>query len=96
MVPADLLDRCPWFEDEIGGLPQAAPLIAIAGPDIVRDASGELVVLEDNVRTPTLMTFALAARRLLGPALPTAPRAAADRGRRCARRCSRWPATAAS
>ena len=74
IVPADLLDRCPWFEDEIAALPQRGPRIGVAGPDIVRDAQGELRVLEDNIRTPTLMAFALAARRLVAPALPGAPR----------------------
>ena len=74
VVPADLLDRCPWFEDELAALPQRGPRIAVAGPDIVRDAGGELVVLEDNVRTPTLMAFAAAARKLVAPALPGAPR----------------------
>ena len=74
VVPADLLDRCPWFEDDVATLPQPSPRIGVAGPDVVRNGSGELVVLEDNVRTPTLMTFALAARRLVAPALPGAPR----------------------
>jgi carboxylate-amine ligase len=74
VVPADLLDRCPWFEDEIAALPSSGPRIGVAGPDIVRDARGELVVLEDNVRTPTLMAFAVAARRLVAPELPGAPR----------------------
>jgi uncharacterized circularly permuted ATP-grasp superfamily protein len=74
VVPVDLLDRCPWFEDEIAALPHRGPRIGVAGPDVVRDASGELLVLEDNVRTPTLMAFAVAARRLVAPALPGAPR----------------------
>lgn len=74
IVPADLLDRCPWFEDEVASLPaDGGPRIGVAGPDIVRDASGELRVLEDNVRTPTLMAFAVAARRLVEAALPGAP-----------------------
>jgi carboxylate-amine ligase len=74
VVPADLLDRCPWFEDDVAALPQRGPRIAVAGPDVVRDARGELVVLEDNVRTPTLMAFAAAARRHVAPVLPGAPR----------------------
>jgi len=74
VVPGDLLDRCPWFEPDVAALPGDDRRIAVAGPDIVRDARGELVVLEDNVRTPTLMTFAVAARRLVEPALPGAPR----------------------
>lgn len=74
IVPQDLLDGCPWFERDVGGLPVSAPRIAVAGPDIVRDERGELVVLEDNVRTPTLMAFSCAARRLLTPQLEGAPR----------------------
>ncbi|MDP8968738.1 MAG: circularly permuted type 2 ATP-grasp protein, partial [Actinomycetota bacterium] len=70
VVPADLLDRCPWFEDDVAALSQRGPRIGVAGPDVVRDAGGELLVLEDNVRTPTLMTFAVAARRLVAAALP--------------------------
>lgn len=73
VVPADLLDRCPWFEDEVAALPDLGPRIGVAGPDIVRGAGGELLVLEDNVRTPTLMAFAIAARRLVAAALPGAP-----------------------
>src|SRR5919107_832835 len=57
VVPADLLDDCPWFERDVAELPGGARRIAVAGPDIVRNERGELVVLEDNVRTPTLMTF---------------------------------------
>ena len=80
VVPADLLDRCPWFEDEIAGFQQRGPRIGVAGPDIVRDANGELRVLEDNVRTPTLMAFAAAARRLVEPQLrgATPPRSFED------------------
>ncbi|HUR85951.1 MAG TPA: circularly permuted type 2 ATP-grasp protein [Solirubrobacteraceae bacterium] len=74
VVPGDLLDRCPWFEDDVGGLPDHGPRIGVAGPDIVRDARGDLVVLEDNVRTPTLMAFAIAARGLVAGELPGAPR----------------------
>jgi uncharacterized circularly permuted ATP-grasp superfamily protein len=74
IVPPDLLDRCPWFEDELAALSYRGPRIGVAGPDIVRDARGEFVVLEDNVRTPTLMAFAVAARRLVAAQLPGAPR----------------------
>ena len=75
VVPDDLLDRCPWFEPDVAELPERGEQrIAVAGPDVVRNGRGELVVLEDNVRTPTLMTFAVAARRFVEAALPGAPR----------------------
>jgi carboxylate-amine ligase len=74
VVPDDLLDRCPWFEDELAALTVQGLRIGVAGPDVVRAADGELVVLEDNVRTPTLMAFAAAARGHVVAALPGAPR----------------------
>ena len=74
VVPPDLLDRCPWFEPDVADLPQRGARIGVAGPDVVRDAHGELRVLEDNVRTPTLMAFAVAARRHLAPLLADARR----------------------
>lgn len=75
VVPDDLLDGCPWFERYAGAFAASdEPWIAIAGPDIVRDERGELAVLEDNSRTPSLMGFAVAARRLVTAALPGAPR----------------------
>ena len=74
VVPPDLLDRCPWLEDDIAEFPDRGARIGVAGPDVVRAASGGLLVLEDNVRDPTLMAFAVAARRLVAPVLPGAPR----------------------
>ena len=44
--------------------------IAVAGLDVVRDADGILRVLEDNVRTPSGITYMLAARESVEAALP--------------------------
>jgi carboxylate-amine ligase len=75
IVPDYLLAGCPWHEPDVRMIAaSSAPQIAIAGPDIVRDGHGELVVLEDNARPPSLMAFAVAARRLVAQALPDAPR----------------------
>jgi uncharacterized circularly permuted ATP-grasp superfamily protein len=71
VVPADLLDGCPWAEYELRDLPRPTGWIGVAGPDVVRDAAGELVVLEDNVRTPTMMAYAVAARSATCAALGT-------------------------
>ncbi len=76
VVPADLLDGCPWAEDELRELPVRGPWIGVSGPDVVRTPAGELVVLEDNVRTPTLMAFALLAERVTRTLVPTGPAAA--------------------
>lgn len=63
VVPDDLLDGCPWWEPAVAELPPPARWIPIAGPDVVRGADGRLVVLEDNLRTPTLMALAVVLRQ---------------------------------
>lgn len=71
VVPADVVSTCIYRED--GPAPPAVPL-GVAGPDVVRTPSGELVVLEDNLRTPTLMGYAETVRRVVAPLLPGSPR----------------------
>jgi carboxylate-amine ligase len=44
----------------------------MAGFDLVRDAHGELLVLEDNLRAPSGLAFAIALRRGLAEQLPLA------------------------
>ncbi len=72
VVPADVVGTCLWAE---GAPPPAAA--GVYGPDVVRTPDGELVVLEDNLRTPTLMGYAETTRDLVaelvpGPARPYA------------------------
>lgn len=70
VVPANLL-RAPWLVDAMRGAPPPAAWVVVAGPDIVVDAAtGEWVVLEDNVRTPTMAGYACAAAELVRPLHP--------------------------
>jgi carboxylate-amine ligase len=73
IVPADVVDTCLYVE---GAPPPAA--VGVAGPDVVRTPEGELVVLEDNLRTPTLMGYAETARHVVGGLVPGTPRPFAD------------------
>ena len=73
VLPAAVVDTCLWLE---GAPPPAA--VGVAGPDVVRTPAGELVVLEDNLRTPTLMAYAETARRVVADLVPGAPRPYAD------------------
>ena len=73
VVPADVVTTSLWVE----GAPPP-PAVGVAGPDVVRTPEGELVVLEDNLRTPTLMAYAETARRVVGALVPGAPRPYAD------------------
>jgi uncharacterized circularly permuted ATP-grasp superfamily protein len=70
VVPAVVLDTNRFLAP---GLPRPKRWIGMAGPDLVRGADGRLVVLEDNVRTPSLLAYALAARDLVTPRLGVEP-----------------------
>jgi uncharacterized circularly permuted ATP-grasp superfamily protein len=73
VVPARVVDTIDTYEPALRGL--RLPLwVGIAGLDVVRAPDGRFLVLEDNVRTPSGMAYAAAARatteRLLEPADP--------------------------
>lgn len=65
-----ILDGAPHYEPVAAGF--GTPVVAdLAGPDLVRDDSG-FKVLEDNLRFPSGLTFALAARRAVARRWPGA------------------------
>jgi uncharacterized circularly permuted ATP-grasp superfamily protein len=71
VIPADVIDDAEGFEpDLVGCLPSTGAPAAIIGFDLVRDPSGEFLVLEDNLRTPSGYSYLLAARRALSDLLP--------------------------
>jgi uncharacterized circularly permuted ATP-grasp superfamily protein len=70
VVPARAIDTCDHLEPRLAGLPEAPLRIGVAGLDVVRDPEGRFKVLEDNVRTPSGMAYALAAREELDRHLP--------------------------
>ncbi len=72
IVPEALVEASAFYEPDMRDVPQPAVRVGVAGPDVVRDEDGSFVVLEDNVRTPSLMAYALAARRLVGERLDVA------------------------
>jgi len=65
-VPWSAIASAEFFEPRMAQLPPAAGCwIPIAGLDVVRDGEGPFVVLEDNVRTPSGIAYAVAAREAL-------------------------------
>jgi uncharacterized circularly permuted ATP-grasp superfamily protein len=66
VVPDDLVFRNPVFRPEMNG--QHVPhdiYVHVAGIDIVRDAADSFYVLEDNVRTPSGVSYMLENREIM-------------------------------
>jgi uncharacterized circularly permuted ATP-grasp superfamily protein len=70
VMPARVLGGAEYYEPELAGLrPPGRRWIGLAGFDVVRDADGQLAVLEDNLRTPSGLAFAIATRTALAAKL---------------------------
>ena len=78
VLPAEAIETADHFEAGLAGHVNDDQPAAIIGFDVVRGADGRLVVLEDNARTPSGFTYALAARDALVRALPAAAPDLAD------------------
>ncbi len=71
IIPIEAIENAEYYEpDLVGTSPPAGIFTNLAGLDLVRDADGILRVLEDNVRSPSGLTFSLAARRMSDAVLP--------------------------
>jgi uncharacterized circularly permuted ATP-grasp superfamily protein len=69
-VPAHVIETCDQVEPRLADMDLPPVSVAVAGLDVVRDAGGVLRVLEDNVRTPSGLTYMLAARESVANAMP--------------------------
>jgi uncharacterized circularly permuted ATP-grasp superfamily protein len=70
VVPGRVVETASYFEPLMDGFrPPNDMWIGVAGPDVVRSASGEFQVLEDNVRSPSGFVYALAIREALSARL---------------------------
>jgi uncharacterized circularly permuted ATP-grasp superfamily protein len=79
VLPARVLGGADYYEPLLAHLrPPGGRWIGIAGFDVVRDEHGTLAVLEDNLRTPSGIAYAVAAREAvtarLGEAGEAGPR----------------------
>ena len=70
VVPAEVLEQSRYLERDLVGVDAPAVRIGMAGPDVVRAPDGVFLVLEDNVRTPTMVAVLPALRRCLAAAYP--------------------------
>ena len=71
IIPRTLVFSSEHYEREaIGVRPPHDTYIHVSGIDIIRDAQGEYLVLEDNVRTPSGISYVLENRDVLKRAFP--------------------------
>lgn len=88
VVPAEVLDATPYLEQDLtGSAPVAGAWISVAGFDVVRDEDGELLVLEDNVRTPSGMAYAMAVSEAVSQVLGVEPPSDLEECTSALRRC---------
>ncbi len=67
IMPERVLTGAEHYEPELAGLPPSRVRVALAGLDVIRDEDGTFRVLEDNLRTPSGLAYALAAREAVEP-----------------------------
>ncbi len=71
VVPAELVLGSKHFRREFMGVnPPLGVYIHITGTDIIRDAQGNYMVLEDNLRTPSGVSYMLQNRQAMKRAFP--------------------------
>jgi carboxylate-amine ligase len=70
VMPPELLRSCDAWRPEAAKLPRHVVRAPIIGFDLVRDGIGGWRVLEDNVRVPSGVGYAIAVRRLMRAVMP--------------------------
>lgn len=71
VIPRELADSSTYIVDAMRGyVPPNGVRLHIAGIDLVRDGSGGFRVLEDNVRTPSGVSYVLSNRRAMVQTFP--------------------------
>jgi len=75
IVPRDMImESSQYRRGAIGIRPPHGVFITVAGIDLVRDAQGNFCVLEDNVRTPSGVSYVIENRLMLTRLMPEALR----------------------
>jgi carboxylate-amine ligase len=74
VVPAWVIDGSPELRPSGALVHRPGVRAQVAGVDLVRDADGKWCVLEDNLRVPSGIAYAMQNRRLTEAVLPELPR----------------------
>ena len=71
VVPRELVYSCPQFRRQMCGLQVPRNVyIAVCGTDLIRMQNGDFVVLEDNLRVPSGVSYMLTNRRVMKRIFP--------------------------
>ena len=71
VVPRELVEGASGFEPTMRGVvPPKGVHVHIAGIDLIRDRDGQFLVLEDNVRTPSGVSYVLENRMVMKKVFP--------------------------
>ena len=71
IVPRELVYSCPQFRRQMQGLQVPRNVyVAICGTDLIRLENGDFVVLEDNLRVPSGVSYMLTNRRVMKRIFP--------------------------
>ncbi len=64
IIPADLVATCPHYTREVFGVSVAHDIyVHISGIDLIRGQDGTFYILEDNLRTPSGVSYMLENRK---------------------------------
>jgi uncharacterized circularly permuted ATP-grasp superfamily protein len=73
IVPRELVESCDVYRTQCRGLrPPRGVWTHVSGTDLVRDKSGTIYVLEDNIRVPSGVSYVLENRAVMKRAFPRA------------------------
>ncbi len=71
VVPRKLVHSSPHFHRQVHGLePAGGVRIHVSGVDVIRDDHGEFRVLEDNLRSPSGVSYVMENRRVMSRVFP--------------------------
>jgi uncharacterized circularly permuted ATP-grasp superfamily protein len=71
VIPRRLVTSCEHFHREAAGIvPPNGVRIHVAGIDLIRDAKGDFRVLEDNLRSPSGVSYVMENRRTMARVFP--------------------------
>lgn len=88
VLPQRVLEQTPYLEPDLQGTrPRGGAWVSIAGFDIVRDEDGTLLVLEDNVRTPSGIAYAMAVSEVVAEVRGLEPPGGLAEATQALRRC---------